>query len=93
MVFRILPTDSRCVDASIEWQFGVHEYINELLKADCPKGNPNLETRTNPGHDCTSERERGKRFAFLLTFAERQPCHLNRHPTKFIVMVDSKEKI
>ena len=23
---------SQRVDASIEWQFGVHEYINELLK-------------------------------------------------------------
>ena len=21
-------------------------------KQDCPKGNPNPETRTNPGHDC-----------------------------------------
>ena len=57
MMFRTLPI--QCVDASIQWQFWVHEYINKLLKVnlklgkDWPKGNPNPETRTNPGHDCT----------------------------------------
>ena len=29
---RTLPTVNEYVDASIEWQFGGYEYINELLK-------------------------------------------------------------
>ena len=52
---RTLPT-SECVDVSIEWQFWVHECINErlkpFLKQDCPKASPNPETRSNPGPDC-----------------------------------------
>ena len=42
MVFRTLPTVSQCVDASIEWQFWIHEYINKLLKADLKLGKVRL---------------------------------------------------
>ena len=42
------PTYSECVDASMEWQFCVHECINCLLKwflkfHNCPTANPNLK--------------------------------------------------
>jgi len=41
---------------------------------------PQPETRTNPGHDYSHPR-----FAFLVTFAERQPCHLKQGPKLYSV--------
>jgi len=40
MVFRTLPTVS--IDASMEWQFWVHEYISKLLKANLKLGKVRL---------------------------------------------------
>ena len=36
------PTCSPCVDASIEWQFYNHEYINKLLKPTLKLGKARL---------------------------------------------------
>ena len=45
LVFRTLPSQS--VDVSIEWQFWIYEYINELLKPDLKLGKASLnETPT-----------------------------------------------
>ena len=70
-------TCNQCVDASIEWQFWVYEYISELLKAnlknqakqDCPKGNPNPETWTNPVMTVAH-------VWVFVTFRRELPCHL-----------------
>ena len=66
----------QCVDASIEWQFGVHEYNTTWFKIGqrkiAHKANPNPDTigvTLVPSPDCNP------RFMFLLT-SDRLACNL-----------------